>query len=606
MVVPEWWQTKNETCTSSIDLELFFHCSLLPSVVIIVVLSCLEKRARRSTIDERCHLLNRRCAVLIPLDFMGAYSNRWSLSFAFGATATKVMILFSEGYGPEQVLPQWAHAIVLFIGATEVGLSSYPFFVCLSTRFQIIGACLGFLYTGTWTVVMIVDIIQCPHGLVVGEYEKIIFYWPSLLCKVFLLGRFAYIFVQALRVRLQMDLNQEETSFLELHQAQYVQQLMKKPPTEQPPKSWIQQKVYEWDPLFQFPCRMICMGVLAMICLYMFIVMEYYVYKLVSNVLKTLGTDFEKLAASSNISSNVPQVVARIQSLEEFIDVTEGVWTATTFTACLTCVSYVFHILACYRKHMKRLWAGQKQFLPVMFSKCSSSQSVAAIARYSGWQIAYILWGYLIIHVVQCLFGVLLMYSFVLPVKNGQGVEMVKNLGIGILTLCIIIGFILLQVLIAARFFLQPKILENDKEKPLALDNRRGFQNFNYFFFFYNVLLGLGSCLFRLLSSIVVGAWLIARIDRTIMPKGYEALDMGFRTWIGMLFLDHYHTNPTLICFCHILVLKARERPQQGSTYYQHFNNATDFRVSKKSRTRWLLLYTLLNNPSLSALRKSQ
>ncbi|KAF7241147.1 Stimulated by retinoic acid gene 6 protein-like [Varanus komodoensis] len=44
-----------------------------------------------------------------PLDFMGAYSNRWSLSFAFGATATKVMILFSEGYGPEQVLPQWAH-----------------------------------------------------------------------------------------------------------------------------------------------------------------------------------------------------------------------------------------------------------------------------------------------------------------------------------------------------------------------------------------------------------------------------------------------------------------------------------------------------------------
>ncbi|KAF7241185.1 Stimulated by retinoic acid gene 6 protein-like [Varanus komodoensis] len=336
------------------------------------------------------------------------------------------------------------------------------------------------------TVVMIVDIIQCPHGLVVGEYEKIIFYWPSLLCKVFLLGRFAYIFVQALRVRLQMDLNQEETSFLELHQAQYVQQLMKKPPTEQPPKSWIQQKVYEWDPLFQFPCRMICMGVLAMICLYMFIVMEYYVYKLVSNVLKTLGTDFEKLAASSNISSNVPQVVARIQSLEEFIDVTEG---------------------------------------------------------------------YLIIHVVQCLFGVLLMYSFVLPVKNGQGVEM---------------------VLIAARFFLQPKILENDKEKPLALDNRRGFQNFNYFFFFYNVLLGLGSCLFRLLSSIVVGAWLIARIDRTIMPKGYEALDMGFRTWIGMLFLDHYHTNPTLICFCHILVLKARERPQQGSTYYQHFNNATE------------------------------
>ncbi|XP_061490281.1 stimulated by retinoic acid gene 6 protein-like isoform X2 [Rhineura floridana] len=595
------WQSRNETCTSSIDLKLILHYSLLPSIAIIVVLSCLEKRARRSLIDVKWPLLNGRCAIVIPLDFVGAFHNRWSLGFAFGATANKVMILFSEGYFPLQV-PEWARAIVLLIGAMEVGLSSYPFFACLSSHNQIAGAMLGFLYTGTWFAVIVVHSAQCPHGQIMGDYEKIIFYWPSLLCQVFLLGRFVHMFVTASWLQARLDLLNEKTSFMEGHQAQYIQQLLRKRPLQQAQKSWIPWKVYEWDPYFQFPSRMISMAVLAIICLYMFVVIEFYAYKLVSHVLETLELNFEMLISSSNTS----EVVAGVQNLKEFIDVTEGVWIFTIFTACLTCVSYVLHILACYRKHMKRLWAGQKEFLPLVFGKLSSSQSVAAIARYSGWQIAYMLWGYLIIHTVQCLFGMMFMYGFVLPIKSGQGIQLVKHLGTGILTLAIVIGLMQLQIVIATRFFLQQKILPNDKEKPLALDNRKVFHNFNYFLFFYNVMLGLSACLFRLLCSVIVGAWLIARIDRTIMPKGYEAADMGFRTWIGMLFMDHCHTNPTLVCFCHLLVVKTRERQQQRTTNYHHFSNVTitDFRVSIKARTRWLLLYTLLNNPNLSTFRK--
>nr|XP_020646978.1 stimulated by retinoic acid gene 6 protein-like isoform X1 [Pogona vitticeps] len=597
------WQARNETC-GSIDLGLFLHYSLIPSFAIIVVLSCLERRARRSPVDEKWPLLNRRCGIVVPLDFAGAFKNRWSLGFAFGATANKVMILFSEGYTPLQVVPKWMQAIVLLIGALEVGVSSYPFFACLSTHSQTAGPALGFLYTGTWFVIMNIHIILCPHGQVAGPYEKIIFYWPSLFCQVFLLGRFAYKFVNASWVQLKMGHLKGESSFLEGHQAQYVQQLMRKPQLQQPQKSWFQQKVYEWDPYFHFPSRMIITAMLALICLYMFVVTEYHVYKLVLHELKNVQMFLEEFTTSINVSSNTSEAVAGIQSFTEFIHVTEGVWMFTTFSACLMCVSYVFHILACYRKHMKRLWAGQKQFLPLAFGKISSSLCVASIARYSGWQIAFILWGYLILHIVQCLFGILFMYSFVLPIKHGEGIEVVKSLGTGILTVAIVVGLMVTQITTARSFFLQPKILPSDKEKPLALDNRKAFHNFNYFLFFYNVLLGLSACLFRLLGSVLVGTWLIARIDRTIMPKGYENADRGFRTWIGMLFMDHYHTNPTLVCFCHVLVVATRGGLQQKATGFRNFSNATDYRISSKARTRWLLLYTLLNNPSLSSLRK--
>uniref|UniRef100_A0A670Y5Y2 Stimulated by retinoic acid gene 6 protein-like n=1 Tax=Pseudonaja textilis TaxID=8673 RepID=A0A670Y5Y2_PSETE len=568
-------ETYNETCTSLTDLELVLHYSLLPSVILI------------SFSPHR------------PLDLMGVCSSRWAMGFAFGATANKVMILFADGYFPLRVLPQWIKAIAILIGATEVGLSSYPFFACLSTPMQIMGATLGFLYTAAWFVITAVHIGQCPHGEILGYYEKIIFYWPSLVCQLFLLGKFTHMLIKASWAQFQTAGWEQKTCplFLVTHLLQAVHIVFLK--NRKPQKSWIQQHIYEWDPYFQFPSRMICTTVLAIICLYMFAVIEYYVYKLVSCTLVILISNYEMLVVSSNVSD--------IQPLKEFIEVMEGVWIFTVGSASLTSVSYVFHILACYRKHIKRLRAGQKEFLPKLFSKVSSSQSVVTIARYSGWQIAYLVWGYLVIHIMQCLFGVMLIYGLVLPVKHGQGIEMAKSLGTGILTIAIVIGFIVFQITTAGRFFLQPKIFQDDKEKPLALDNRKVFHNFNYFLFFSNVMLGLSACLFRLMCSVVLGAWLIARIDRTIMPKGYEAADMGYKTWIGMLFMDHYHTNPILLCFGHHLAAKCIENQQQRNSYSCHIDQSTGkpyFRVSKKARTRWLLLYTLLKNPCLSAHRK--
>uniref|UniRef100_A0A8D0GWE6 Stimulated by retinoic acid gene 6 protein-like n=1 Tax=Sphenodon punctatus TaxID=8508 RepID=A0A8D0GWE6_SPHPU len=576
----------NVTCTSSIDMELFLHYSLIPSFAIILALSFLEKRVNRGRIDEKLHLLNGRFGIVIPLDFVGTFSNRWSFGFAFGATANKVMVLFSEDYLPLHV-PQWAQAIVLLIGGIEVGLSYYPFFSCLSTSFRITGATLGFLYTLTWFAVTVTYIAQCPHGQVVGEYEKIVFYWPSLLCLVFLMGRYVYMLVKALRLYLELD---EEMHFLEEHQAQHVQQLMRKPLKEQAKKSWLQRRVYEWDPHFRFPSRMIGTAVLALICLYIvskgtaenFAPKEdgLRVIEQQSVPITELGQDTEcnelkHLLCIKTIIKIVMKVNCRVKSF-----------------------SYKNTLMPLSRKHMKRLWAGQKRFLPLESCQPSSSQSVAAIARYSGWQIAYLLWGYLIIHVVQCLFVTMIVYGFVLPIKHGHGLKMLKDLGIGILTAGIVIGLMMVQVVIAANFFLQPKISPEDKQKPLALNNRKAFHNFSYFLFFYNVVLGLGACLVRLFCSVILGAWLIARIDRTIMQKGYEVADLGFSTWVGMIFMDHYHTNPTLVCFCHILL--TTERQQKRSNKYYCFKP----RVSNRARTRWLLLYTLLNNSGLAALRK--
>uniref|UniRef100_A0A2K6L2A5 Stimulated by retinoic acid gene 6 protein-like n=1 Tax=Rhinopithecus bieti TaxID=61621 RepID=A0A2K6L2A5_RHIBE len=560
----------NGTCTSSVDMELFLHYSLIPSLFIILILSFLQRREHRRQRDDTSYLLGNRFGIIMPLDFVGTFSNRWSYGIAFGATANKVMFLFSEGYQPLQI-PQWAQAFELLIGGIEVGLSHFPFFACLSSEFQLVSSILGFCYSLIWFAVTVLQVSQCPHGQFVGKYETLMFYWPSLLCLAFLLGRFLHMFVKALRVHLGWEFQVEEKSVLETHQAEHVKQLLRTPRPQEKKKSWFQTRIYEWDPCFQFPSRMIGTIVLAFICLYLFIVIEFCVFVYVRDELDVFENKLESYITFTNHSGVLTPVFLQVK---ELISVTKGVWVATILPASLTCVSYLFHILVCYRKHIKRLRAGDKHFLPLKFHNPASSASVVAIARYSGWQIAYILWGYLIIHVVQSLCGMAIMYGLVLPIVHNQGLEMLQGLGIGILTISIFVGLMILQMCIAASFFLQPKLGTADKQKPLALNNRKAFHNFNYFLFFYNVLLGLGACLSRLLISCLLGTWLIARIDRTIMQNGYEGADMGFSAWIGMLYVDHYHTNPVLVSFCHILIANHKEKKLQQTTKYWCLNHS--------------------------------
>nr|XP_024647186.1 stimulated by retinoic acid gene 6 protein-like isoform X2 [Macaca nemestrina] len=304
----------NGTCTSSVDMELFLHYSLIPSLFIILILSFLQRREHRRQRDDTSYLLGNRFGIIMPLDFVGTFSNRWSYGIAFGATANKVMFLFSEGYQPLQI-PQWAQAFELLIGGIEVGLSHFPFFACLSSEFQLVSSILGFCYSLIWFAVTVLQVSQCPHGQFVGKYETLMFYWPSLLCLAFLLGRFLHMFVKALRVHLGWEFQVEEKSVLETHQAEHVKQLLRTPRLQERKKSWFQTRIYEWDPCFQFPSRMIGTIVLAFICLYLFIVIEFCVFVYVRDELDVFENKLESYITFTNHSGVLTPVILQVKEL---------------------------------------------------------------------------------------------------------------------------------------------------------------------------------------------------------------------------------------------------------------------------------------------------
>ncbi|XP_017281108.1 STRA6-like isoform X2 [Kryptolebias marmoratus] len=582
------------SCQNNISVDLFLHLSLVPAVLITAVLSFLQRRAQRLAIDHRLAFLEGRFGIVVPLDTVGSLSNRWSYGFAYGAVSSSVLLLFSEKYIPFSIVP-WARTIVYLIGALEVGLVYFPFFACLSTPFRMTGAVLGILYSVSWIIITVWDMVTCPGGEILGKYQKIIAQWPCVLSLIFLLGRFIYMLVKEFRIHLQLE-PEDPGELVEQHQAQHVKRLLRRAPQHSKPLSWFQRRVYEWDPHFKFPNRIIGTAIISIIGLYIVTLADYSLSDAVFD-----RAENWKNALEDGITFHNQTLKDTVLWIEECIYVARKSWLATTIFASLNSVAYIFHILTCYRKHLKRLWKGKKGFLPEKFHNPASAISVASIARYSGWQIAFTLWGYFIVHFVHFLLALLLVYTFILPISHGQTVSMLKHLGLILLTISLVIGLVILQVVLVQVFFLQDKMSPTDKQKPLALNNRKAFHCFNYFFFFYNVVMGISTCILRLLFSLMVGTWLVSRIDRTIMQRGYETLDAGYSTWIGMIFADHYHNNPVMVSFCQLLVSNVLER--RNAAAYATFHNPLSA-SSVQARRRWALIYTLLKNPPLILLRK--
>lgn len=60
---------------------------------------------------------------------------------------------------------------------------------------------------------------------------------------------------------------------------------------------------------------------------------------------------------------------------------------------------------------------------------------------------------------------------------------------------------------------------------------RRLFFIFTYFMFFYNIFIGIFSCLMRIIKSIILGALFLPRLDHSTLPRKFQQMDPGNFTY---------------------------------------------------------------------------
>ena len=100
--------------------------------------------------------------------------------------------------------------------------------------------------------------------------------------------------------------------------------------------------------------------------------------------------------------------------------------------------------------------------------------------------------------------------------------------------------------------------------------HQRFFHNFDFFVFFINIFVGLYSFVCRLVLNFTAGFLWISRLDKAMLPRGYEFIDPGYRTYVGFLLLDYHYCNPSVVTFANLLSDHAKQRRRARRRYIRN------------------------------------
>lgn len=247
--------------------------------------------------------------------------------------------------------------------------------------------------------------------------------------------------------------------------------------------------------------------------------------------------------------------------------------------------------------------------IPSPYEKSAVTLCVGSM-KYAGFQVAYIVWAY-IISILVCSIIATILAIVIIILKEGHTdwlLNKVLQTWPGILvTICVVV----FQKLMAKYVFLQ------GNGEWLRLDNRRFFFIMTFFMFFYNIFLGLLSCLLRIVKAMVIGIVMLARLDNSTLPRKFEDLDPGFSAYQGFIHMEAAHTHPVVIVFIRLLAAlkNERKRKENNSTNVdiemkklpngsQEDVGKTDKPVNMAARFQWQVTYTLITNPRIRVYRK--
>ncbi|CAF0738745.1 unnamed protein product [Rotaria sordida] len=146
---------------------------------------------------------------------------------------------------------------------------------------------------------------------------------------------------------------------------------------------------------------------------------------------------------------------------------------------------------------------------------------------------------------------------------------------------------------------------DHDESHLFTLENRHAYFLFVYFNFFFDCFLGIVSCISRLFKSGIALVLYMPRLDYSIFGRSLEKIDNGYTAYTSYLYVEAMHTHPILITFTQIIYMNILDKRQRQ----KHFLLIDEKQIIEQYRRkclrfRWFLLITLMNNLSLIPTRR--
>ncbi|KAK3753775.1 hypothetical protein QZH41_014235, partial [Actinostola sp. cb2023] len=349
---------------------------------------------------------------------------------------------------------------------------------------------------------------------------------PTFFSHIILLVRFLVIFITEVKDKCHGKKSScdvllgEECDFkIGPHYIDHVKTLLQGVPKNVNNKWYVKGRnfVYTPEPHFKYSVAILSTVIVAAIIIYEFTIV-------------TVGVLVGYLTAIRDILVMYKPYYV-IQWGEQTYDLTIQIFDIFIVSFLMSCIVsalfmyfQMYRMLVSHRNHVIKLIKSDRRFLPNTLN--TPDVMVGMSLRFCGYQIAYFLWGFIILMFVLLILvvGIASMILF-LPMALGPELsKMVVRILIGIVPTVGMAVFIWLTQQILARFVFKDRSFDS---KVVNIDNRRCFLLVSFFFFFFNILVGLMSCMLRILKGMVLGILFIGRIDRPLIMKGFTNLDTG-------------------------------------------------------------------------------
>ncbi|KAH9491810.1 hypothetical protein Btru_029567 [Bulinus truncatus] len=521
-------------------------------------------------------------------------SSRISYCCAFGATAFLVyVILLEHRFAIEYDGPIALKSLIAVLSMFVYGMVFFPVFasLALATAFSYL---LGSLYVWMFLVVDIYKLTECS---ITAVARAILFVRaiPSLLCLGYLSLSLPLRFCLACRERRFITSSVERESQVETlddikqsYQGKHVSKLLRKPEMAVQTVGVVnkiravilgrlRRIFYHRQGGFRYPSRLVSVMFIAGCVVYVLTVeflVKFTSYidlieEYVESQLQALGLDDE----DEDYPTDPDEPPASIQF---------GILLAQVLLGIDCLFTYSFDPIMSLKTNLMAVYKGDYSHIPSPSTKSASSLCLGSM-KYAGFQVAYIVWAY----IISCLI---------------------------IFIICINLSVIILLLLNGITDWLINKVLQI----------WRFYFIFTYFMFFYNIFLGLISCLMRIIKAMIVGTLFLARLDNSTLPRKFEFLDPGFSAYQGYIHMEAAHTHPVVLVFIRLLVSLSKSRKMGDGDCVKIDMSKTDETatgpdskqngnvkdiencrpVNIAARFNWHVTYTLLLNPQVRLYRK--
>ncbi|XP_049573051.1 receptor for retinol uptake stra6-like [Syngnathus scovelli] len=591
-------------CDPTANDAIFHICILSASLVILLILAVLSRR------NKLCQGFTRgSSSILSPTNFLDQTKSKGVAMAVFGLLFSKLAVLVIAP-DPLPFSKDTPAEIKEFMKITAIfyyPILYYPLMVC-STLQHKAGFVFGVLLSGGHFGVQLWQKLDCPKTPELYKFYSLLATLPQLACLAYLCVQFALLFIRGTKTEEDLD---------SCYYSDYVKGLLKKKKpaaisSSSSDKATLVRRlldvaksyIYIPEKVFRFPLKLAVSVFVALVAIY------HTALLLVVLVVPTLhivraGIDeniaFLLLGFGIILSDDRMEVVKIVTFYTWLLEVC---YLCAMTLSCMVSLVMLMRTMVLHRSNLRGLYKGDIYNLYKSQKNLRPSKSgVVCWMGLTGYQAAVVCLGMVIQTVVFFICFLFLVFLIIIPIFHGRNLMAFEIAGKAWPAWVTITLITVLQHVVAKFAFVKKDAGTRD------LNNRESLFLLTYLLFLINTVVGLIVAIWRMVITALYNILHLGRVDISLLHRSAESYDPAYHYYTHFLKVEVSQTHPVMKAFCGLLLDLMVEGGRVGQKIREAEEGIQESSQSKPTssrriRSRWQLVYTLVNNPSLLGSRK--